>query len=214
MLTFFVCYNINSKGGTIMIDKLFGVDIVNLYNYDLDESYNFVKDNTDYLKYISIEEVKDINFSFYKDIIILMCDGTVTLNGKKTLNNIKTLAFMSGLSIFAISNDRVITCLTGNDELYSYINNDNYKYKKILVTPLVILGLTYDKDVRLYGTLCDKVVDYKLYFNVDDIGYVEENDDIVIIKECKVFSLFHEHDYSNEKPDVLVEGTYNDLEII
>ena len=194
--------------------KLFGVDIVKLYNYNLDKAYNFVKDNTDYLIDVPIEEVKNINFSAYKDIIILLRDGTVILNGNKCLTNIKTLAFISGLSIFAISNDHVITSLTGEDGLYNFINNDNYKYRKIIVTPLVIVALTHEKDIRLFGTLCDRVMDYQLYFNVDDIGYVEENDDIVIIKDGKVFSLFHEHDYSNEKPDVLVEGPLDDLEII
>lgn len=194
--------------------KLFGVDIVKLYNYTLDKAYNFVKDNTDYLVDIDIDEVKDINFSAVKDIIILLKNGTVLVNGIKRLENIKTLAFMSGLSIFAISNDHVITSLTGEDGLYNFINNDNYKYRKIIVTPLVIVALTHEKDIRLFGTLCDRVVDYQLYFNVDDIGYVEENDDIVIIKDGKVFSLFHEHDYSNEKPDVLVEGPLDDLEII
>ena len=194
--------------------KLFGVDIVKLYNYNLDKAYNFVKDNTDYLVDVDIDEVKDINFSAVKDIIILLKDGTVLVNGIKRLKNIKTLAFMSGLSIFAISNDHVITCLTGNDESYSYINNDNCKYRKIMVTPLVIVSLTTDGDIRLFGTLCDQVVDYKLYFDLDDIGYVEENDDIIVIKDGKVFSLFHQHDYSNEKPDVLVEGPLDDLEII
>lgn len=193
--------------------KLFGVDIVKLYNYNLDKAYNFVKDNTDYLIDVPIEEVKNINFSAYKDIIILLRDGTVILNGNKCLTNIKTLAFISGLSIFAISNDHVITSLTGEDGLYNFINNDNYKYRKIIVTPLVIVALTHEKDIRLFGTLCDRVVDYQLYFNVDDIGYVEENDDIVIIKDGKVFSLFHEQDYSN-RPDVLVEGPLDDLEII
>ena len=194
--------------------KLFGVDIVKLYNYTLDKAYNFVKDNTDYLVDIDIDEVKDINFSAVKDIIILLKNGTVLVNGIKRLENIKTLAFMSGLSIFAISNDHVITCLTGEYGLNNFINNDNYKYRKIIVTPLVIVALTHERDIRLFGILCDHVVDYQLYFNVDDIGYVEENDDIVIIKDGKVFSLFHEHDYSNEKPDVLVEGPLDDLEII
>ena len=194
--------------------KLFGVNIVDLYNYNLDKAYNFVKDNTDYLVDISIDEVKDINFSATKDIIVLLRDGTVIINGKKNLNNIKSLAFMSGFSIFSISNDHVIICLTGNDEVSNYINNDNCKYRKIIVTPLVIVALTTDGDIRLFGTLCDQVVDYKLYFDLDDIGYVEDNDDIVVIKEGKVFSLFHQHDYSNEKPDVLVEGPLDDLEII
>jgi len=197
-----------------MEDKLFGEDIVNLYDYSKENAYDFVKSNTDYLTDIPIGEVKNIEFSAIGDIIILLYDGTVILNGKKVLNNIKILAFMSGLSIFAISNDHIITCLTGDDDSYSYINNKNYKYRKILVTPLIIVALTHEKDIKLFGSFFDKIVDYRLYFDVEDIGYVEEKDDIVIIKEGKVYSLFHEHDYSNEKPEVLIEGPLDDLEII
>ena len=197
-----------------MIDKLFGIDIVNLYNYNLNNAYNFVKDNTNYLDNILIGEVKDINFSATKDIIILLHNGTLILNGKKVLNNIKMLAFVSGISIFAISNDNIITSIICNDEMYSYINNNDCKYRKIIITPLVIVALTSDREIRLFGTLCDQVVDYKLYFGIDDVGFIEENDDIVVIKDGKVFSLFHQYNYSKEKPNVLLKGSLNDLEII
>lgn len=197
-----------------MEDKLFGIDVKNLYNYDLENAYNFVKENTDYLNNISIDGVKNINFSVLKDIIILLCDGNVIVNGKKSLNNIEALASMSGLSIYAISKTHVITCLTDDDEVSNFINNDNCEYRKILFTPSVIVALTTYGDIRLVGTLCNKVVDYNLYFDLDDIGYVWENEDIVVMKIGKVFSLFHQHDYSNEIPDVLVEGSLDDLEII
>lgn len=51
--------------------EMFGVDVVKLYNYDLNKAYDIVKQNTDYLKDISKEEVKEIKFSYFKDIIIL-----------------------------------------------------------------------------------------------------------------------------------------------
>lgn len=186
--------------------RLFGVDIVKLYDYDLHNAYDIVNDNTDYLKDVSIDEVKDIKFSCYKDVIILLNNGIVLLNGKNQLSNIKTLGLMSGLSIFAFSNDNVITCLTGVWDSTEFMNNNNYKYKKIIITPLIIVALTFEKDIRLFGTLCDNVIDYNRYVGVDDIGYVNEEHDIVVIKDGKVYSLFHENDYSNNKPKVLTAG--------
>lgn len=194
--------------------KLFGVDIVKLYNYDLNKAYNLINDNTDYLVDIPIGEVKDIKFSSYKDIIILLNDGIVLLNGKKILDNIKMLGFMSGISIFAFSNDNIITCLTGEWNSTKFMNNNNYKYKKIIITPLVIVALTFENDIKLFGTLVDQVVDYHRFINIEDVGYVDENDDIVVIKDGKVYSLLNEYDYANEVPDVLVEGSLDDIDII
>lgn len=187
-------------------NKMFGIDIVELYNYDLEKAYNFTISNTDYLKNISIEEVKEIKFSCYKDIIILLRNGILLVNGKNRLENIKTMGFMSGLSIFAFSNDNIITCLTRKSEDTKFMNNNNYKYKKIIITPLEIVALTYEKEIKLFGSLLDTVVDYTRYTDVDDIGYVEENNDIVIIKNNEVYSLLVYHDYSNEMPDVVISG--------
>lgn len=193
---------------------LFGVDIAKLYDYDLHKAYDFVNNNTDYLKNISIDEVKDIKFSCDHDVIILLHKGIVLLNGKSILSNIKMLGFMSGIFIFAFSNDNVITCPNRVWDSVKFMNNNNYKYKKIIVTPLVIVALTFEKDIRLFGTLCDNIFDYHRFFDVDDIGYVEDNDDIVVIKGDKVYSLFHENDYSNEVPDVIVEGSIDSIDII
>lgn len=190
--------------------KLFGIDIIKLYNYNLDKAYNIVKNNTSYLDNIYIDEVKEIKFSYYKDIIILLKDGVLLFNGKKKLENIKLLGFMSGISIFAFSNDNIITCLTGEWETTKFINNNDYKYRKIIITPLVIVALTYEKKVRLFGTIIDSVVDYNRYIDVEDIGYVEENDDIVVFKSNNVYSLLVGYDYSNNKPDVMIYGSLNE----
>lgn len=194
--------------------KLFGVDIVKLYNYDVSEAYNFVKDNTDYLSDISIDDVKDIEFSATSDIIILLNNGDVILNGELKVNNIKLLVFLSGLSIFGISNENQIIPIIGSNYSYSFINNNNSKYKKILINPLVIVALTNDNNIKLYGTICDGAVDYNRLIDVEDIGYIDENDDVVVIKNGKPYSLFYENDYSNEVPDVLVEGSLKDIIVI
>lgn len=186
--------------------RLFGVDIVKLYDYDLHNAYDIVNDNTDYLKDVSIDEVKDIKFSCYKDVIILLHNGIVLLNGKEMLENVKAVVFINGGAIFAITNNNVIIPVVGMCNSTKCINNNNYKYKKIIITPLVIAALTFEKDIRLFGMVCEGFIDYHRFFDVDDIGYVEENDDIVVIKDGKVYSLFHENDYSNNKPKVLTDG--------
>lgn len=194
--------------------KLFGEDIVKLYDYDVPRAYDFVKNNTDYLNNILIDEVKDIQFSSSQDIIILLNNGDVILNGNNLVSNIKLLVFLGGNFILCISNNNEILSIIGNKYSYDFINNNNYKYKKIIVTPLVIVALTFENDIRVIGTLVDQAVDYHRYTDVDDIGYVDEEDDIVVIQNGKVYSLFYDSDYSNEVPDVLVEGSLKDIIVI
>lgn len=170
--------------------ELFGIDIVKLYDCKLIESYDLVSKNTEYLNGIPIEEVKQIKFSCYKDIIILLKNGNVLFNGEKKLENIRTLGFMSGISIFAFSNENIITCLTGEWESVKFLNNNDYKYKKIIITPLIIVALNYEKELKVFGTLCDEAVDYTRFSNVDDIGYCAEEDEVVIVKDNEVQSLF------------------------
>lgn len=194
--------------------KLFGIDIVKLYDYDVEKSYNLIKQNTDYLRNIPFEKVKEIRYSYDKDIIILLKNGIVLLNGKQILENVKTLAFVNALSIFAITRDKSVIPILLNNPVEEFMNNGNCKYKKIIITPLLLIALTYDGDVRIRGCLTEIIIDYTKYFDVDDIGYVEENDEIVVIKNDKVYSLFSGIDYSNEVPEVMVEGELNDIVII
>ena len=64
--------NINNTYSEYEKIKLFNVDINTVYGLNLEDAYEFVNNNTDYLKDISIDEVKEIKFSSYKDIIILL----------------------------------------------------------------------------------------------------------------------------------------------
>lgn len=194
--------------------QLYGVNIRSLYNYDLNKAYIFVKDNTNYLTDISLDEVKNIQFSAFKDIIILLQSGTVLVNGERILDNVNILSFINGLSIFAITNDKIIVPLTRKDDDINFINDNDYEYKKIIVTPIMLLGLTYDGYVKIFGDLIDVPIDYKKLVNVNDVGYVGENDDVVVIQNGKVFSLFSKCNYLNSKPSVMVDGAKNDILII
>lgn len=196
------------------VNELFGVPIEDLYDYNLKQAYDLVKEHTDYLDGILINDVRDIKFSLYGNVIILLNKGDVILDGKKVLANIKLLSFRNGYVILAISNDRIIHCLTCNNDGIAFITNNDYEYKKILVTPLSLIALTYENDIRFYGDLIDIVIDHSRFVNIEDIGYVEENNDIVVIKNGLPYSLLYEHDYSGKVPEVMVEGELDDVVII
>ena len=132
-----------------MLDnKLFDKDICELYDMDVNDSYELVSNNTNYLDNISIDDVLDIKFSYYQDVIILLSNGKVTVNGEERYSNIKSLSFMSGLVIFAISDDNEIITVVGSDSNTRFMCNNNYKYKKIIVTPLVIVALNDKKEEK------------------------------------------------------------------
>lgn len=196
------------------VNELFGVSIEVLFDYNLKQAYDFVKENTGYLDEILINDVRDIQFSLYGNVIILLSNGDVILDGNNVLSNIKLLSFRNGYVIFAISNDRIIRCLTSNIAHALFMNNYDSTYKKILVTPLVMVALTNDGDIKFYGDILDTTIDYHRFMDIEDVGYVEENNDIVVIKDGLPYSLLYEHDYFGEIPDVLVEGELNDVVII
>lgn len=196
------------------VNELFGVSIESLYDYNLKQAYDLIKEHSDYLDGILIKDVIDIQFSLYGNVIILLRNGDVLFDGNNVLSNIKFLSFRNGYVIFAISNDRIIRCLTSNSNHALFMNNNDSTYKKILVTPLVMVALTNDGDIKFYGDILDTTIDYHRFMDIEDVGYVEENNDIVVIKDGLPYSLLYEHDYFGEIPDVLVEGELNDVVII
>ena len=65
-------------------DTIYGIDL-NEFNscIDIQEEYEVIEKYTDYLKDISKDEVKDIKVSCYNEIVILLNDGTLFVNGKR-----------------------------------------------------------------------------------------------------------------------------------
>lgn len=174
-------------------DTIYGIDL-NEFNgcIDVEEEYEVIAKYTDYLKGISKDEVKYIAASCYGEIVVLLNDGTLFVNGKKKLDNINMIQYINSHTIIAISNNNVVTCLTERGvSCINYLNNNNYMYKKIVVTEFGIAALRYDGVVVYFGDVVSSVIDYSRFIDVDDIDYEDGTGGITIIKDGKNYSLFH-----------------------
>lgn len=189
----------------------FGVNIVDAYDFKTEELYKIIKDNTKYLDKIKKEDIKDIKVTYYKEIVVLLKDGTVYLNGIEQYSNIKELIFMSGVNIFGISNENQIVSIIGSDNNTRFMSNNNYKYKKIFRNPLVIAALNYEKEVKIYGCMLDFAINYKNFYDVDDIAYIEDEDDVVVLKGDKIISLLHNNEYYDV--ELVLKGKGKDYQI-
>lgn len=194
--------------------KIFGIDIVDLYDYSINKSYNFLKEKTNYLDNIKENDIKTIMYSYYKEVYILLKDGSLYKDGKIIMNNIIALCFITSLSIYAIDKDKRIYSLRKDKSRGDFINNNNYKYKKILFDTLKIVALTYEKTIKVIGiSMTDEIIDYEKYMNVDDLGYIEEENDIVIIKNNKIMSLFLNNEYPSDTTNVELNKSNDDFKI-
>lgn len=189
----------------------FGVDIVDAYDLKTEELYKIIKENTKYLDKIKKEDIKDIKVTYYKEIVVLLKDGTVYLDGIEQYSNIKEIIFMSGVNIFGISNENQIVSITGSDNNTRFMSNNNYKYKKIFRNPLVIAALNHEKEVKIYGCMLDFAINYKNFYDVDDIAYIEDEDDVVVLKGDKIISLLHNTEYYDV--ELVLEGKGKDYQI-
>jgi hypothetical protein len=168
--------------------KLYGKAIYLLYDCDIDESYELVSKNTNYLDNIKRNEIKDIRYSYYKETIILLKDGTILIDGKIHRINISRIWFQNGLMIYGITFNNEIVLLTGYEsQLCKYINNDNCKYKKIVTTALCLAALTTNGQVRIITPILNSGVIIDRLINVDDIEVIvnetDESDEVIIVKQ-------------------------------
>ena len=75
-----------------------------------------------------------------------------------------------------------------------FLNNNNYKYKKVLVTEFGIAALREDGVVVYFGDVVSSVIDHSHFINVEDIEYEDNTGGITVIKDGKSYSLFHYED--------------------
>lgn len=192
--------------------NFFGVDIVEAYDLKIEELYKIISENTKYLDNIKKEKIKDIKVTYYKEIVFLLKDGKVYLDGTEQYQNIKELVFMSGVNIFGITNENQIIAITGSDNNTRFMSSNNYKYKKIFINPLVIVALNHEREVKIFGCMLDFAINYKNFFDVDDIAYIEDEDDVVVLKNNKIISLLHNTEYYDV--ELILNGKGKDYQIM
>ena len=93
-------------------------------------------------------------------------------------------------------NDNEIITVVGSDSNTRFMCNNNYKYKKIIITPLVIVALNNDREIKVFGTLVDCAIDYKNYFDVDDIFCTQE--EVIVVKGDRKINLFSNEELEGE----------------
>lgn len=58
----------------------------------------------------------------------------------------------------------------------------------------------------MYGCMLDFAINYKNFFKVDDIAYIEDEDDVVVLKDNKIISLLHNTEYYDVELVLTSEG--------
>ena len=186
--------------------ELFSKNLSTVYGMSKKELYKLLRSHTNYLDYISADDIKQIEISFLGEIYILLTDGSLIVNGKVEYHDISAI-YQNGFTLFIISDDRVIKCLTNKDE--KFMNNNDYKYKKVLVTSTAIVALTNENTIKVTGTLFESDIDYTKYTNIFDIGYIEKYAQIVVYPKTEdiVKVLFADEEYNPLDVEVLYEGS-------
>lgn len=177
-------------------DTIYGIDL-NEFNrcIDVKEEYNVIAKYTDYLKDIDLDQVKDIKVSCYGEIVVLLNDCNLFVNGEKKLDSIDMVHYIDSHTICAVSKDNIVIGLTKKGlPGINFLNNNNYKYKKIIITEFGIAALTYEGVVKYFGDLVSSVIDPSLFVDVDDIDYEDGTGGVTAVKDGKPYSLFHYDD--------------------
>ena len=145
---------------------------------DENERLKYIKNNTNGLKGIDIEEVKQIETDYYNNVYVLLKNGYLFENGELIEGEINNIYFLNGLNIYAFTNKNQIIPINRNKEEWTkldyYLYNNNCSYKKIITDVLYIVALT--KEGRVISTNSNPSglgVIPENFLNVDDIKIVE-----------------------------------------
>ena len=135
--------------------------------------------------------MKQIETDYYNNIYVLLDNGYLLENGELQDNDIDRLYMVNGFSLYKITNDNIIKPI---DDVYKsdldiYLNNEDYKYKKIISDPLYLVALTEEGTIKssaLSGIPIGIIPEN--FVGVDDIFIKDDN--VYIIKQGKEISLY------------------------
>ena len=201
--------NITSK-------KYYDIELKDIYKFSFDELYQFLVQNTDYLSSIPYDNVEKIIItSILLNVCILTKDGTLYIDGIKESKNIKDIGELFRIGLYTISNDNKITFPFFDG--FNYIFDKNYKFKKILASNSQVIGLTYNNTIKVMGFWEYALIDTNELFDIDDIGYLKNSNEIVIIKgkdkNKKAKVLFQERFIDPDKDVIYIDNYYRNVNL-
>ena len=166
-------------------------DDLKIYNIDGIKRIFYIKKYTNGLNNINLKYVKQIETDYYNNIYVLLDNGYLLENGELQDNDIDRLYMVNGFSLYKITNDNIIKPI---DDVYKsdldiYLNNEDYKYKKIISAPIYLVALTEEgaiKSSALSGIPIGIIPEN--FVGVDDIFIKDDN--VYIIKQGKEISLY------------------------
>lgn len=164
-------------------------DDFKIYHLDVKEKIYYIKNYTEGLNNINLKEVKQIETDFYNNVYVLLENGDVYINSILDDVKIDKLHMLDGFHIYKITkNNKIIPFGEMEDwsNLDFYLYNNLNSYKKILLDPLYIVGLTDDK--RVISAYCNPSgigIKPDNFINVDDILTIDESIYIVKNEETK-----------------------------
>lgn len=166
-------------------------DDLKIYNIFGIKRIFYIKKYTNGLNNINLKYVKQIETDYYNNIYVLLDNGYLLENGELQDNDIDRLYMVNGFSLYKITNDNIIKPI---DDVYKsdldiYLNNEDYKYKKIISAPLYLVALTEEGTIKssaLSGIPIGIIPEN--FVGVDDIFIKDDN--VYIIKQGKEISLY------------------------
>lgn len=166
-------------------------DDLKIYNIFGIKRIFYIKKYTNGLNNINLKYVKQIETDYYNNMYVLLDNGYLLENGELQDNDIDRLYMVNGFSLYKITNDNIIKPI---DDVYKsdldiYLNNEDYKYKKIISDPLYLVALTEEGTIKssaLSGIPIGIIPEN--FVGVDDIFIKDDN--VYIIKQGKEISLY------------------------
>lgn len=166
-------------------------DDLKIYNIFGIKRIFYIKKYTNGLNNINLKYVKQIETDYYNNIYVLLDNGYLLENGELQDNDIDRLYMVNGFSLYKITNDNIIKPI---DDVYKsdldiYLNNEDYKYKKIISDPLYLVALTEEGTIKLSALSGIPIgIIPENFVGVDDIFIKDDN--VYIIKQGKEISLY------------------------
>lgn len=167
-------------------------DDLKIYSIDGIKRIFYIKKYTNGLNNINLKYVKQIETDYYNKVFVLLNNGNLYRDGDLIDNNICKIYMLDGMHLYKITEDNKIKPIYEDDimdNIDKYLNNEDYKYKKIISDSLYLVALTEEETIKssaLSGIPIGIIPEN--FVGVDDI-FIKE-DKPYIIKQGKEIPLY------------------------